>query len=275
MLHPVQPVWRQMIRFSLSTAFRFAPLAVIGLGLLAASGCGNSFAFRTPDPAVRFVAFGDSSTAGPSQRDYPSIMPDLSSESADAFSNEGMGGEETGEGLERLESLLASEIFPNAQMLMYWEGGNDIIDFIGDHDPFLLFSPDDVDFPFSSRLDDRLANIQANVQSAIRMANEAGLAVSVATYYPITAEVSECNALPLDILFPIQADHANAYVDRLNDALRAAAADEGAVVVDVAASGFVLLADLANYFNCNHLSAQGNEIVAQLFVDALGIASGG
>ena len=47
----------------------------------------------------------------------------------------------------------------------------------------------------------------------------------------------------------------------LNDRIRAAAANARALLVDVGASAGVLAADPANYFNCNHLSEQGNTIV--------------
>ena len=53
-----------------------------------------------------------------------------------------------------------------------------------------------------------------------------------------------------------------------DDRIRVAAA-QGAILVDVAAKNAVLQADGANYADCNHLSTQGNDIVAGLFADAV------
>ncbi|GAG17174.1 unnamed protein product, partial [marine sediment metagenome] len=66
-----------------------------------------------------------------------------------------------------------------------------------------------------------------------------------------------------------QAVNANAYLGRLNERIREAVAARGAILVDVGAEDEVIRPDQANYFNCNHLSEQGNEIVAELFFDAI------
>ena len=52
---------------------RFHVLLLIAAFVLV-GGCAD---FRLPDPAVVYVAFGDSSTAGPSERDYPDILREL------------------------------------------------------------------------------------------------------------------------------------------------------------------------------------------------------
>ena len=153
--------------------------------------------------------------------------------------------------------------------MLYWEGGNDLTQFLGDHDPFVLSSPDDRNFPFTEQLADALARTRDNVEAAIVLATGAGMDVYVATYFPLAPDIAVCDALPFGILLPAQGDRANAYVARLNDALREAAARGSAFVVDVAQSGFILTSDPNNYFNCNHLSAAGNEIAAQIFLDVL------
>ncbi|MEK7756569.1 MAG: hypothetical protein AAB385_05100, partial [Planctomycetota bacterium] len=63
--------------------------------------------------------------------------------------------------------------------------------------------------------------------------------------------------------------NANAYIARLNERIRTAADNQDAVLVDVAAVDDVLRQDQANYFDCNHLSEQGNGIVANLFFQSI------
>jgi lysophospholipase L1-like esterase len=251
----------------LTTCRRVRRVFRLGLAfILLFGGCTD---MRFPDPAVRYVAFGDSSTKGPSTRDYPDILREQMGEAPETFANEGSGGETSEEGVDRLNELLSNGIFPNAEVLFYWQGGNDITEFIGDFDPFLIFSPDEEGYLFSGPLANRLDETQANIEAAISSAQEAGLVVYVATYYFLRENIAECDPLPLDILLPGQAVNANAYVAMLNERIRQAAARQGAFLVDVAAEDEVIRADPANYFNCNHLSEQGNEIIAGLFFDAV------
>ncbi len=233
--------------------------------LLLVGGCVQ---IRIPDPDVVYVAFGDSSTAGPSTRDYADQLRELLGEGPETFANEGHGGETSQEGLGRLRGLLADEIFPSATVLFYWESGNDITEFIGDNDRLLLFSSADLDYPFDTELTRQLDETQANIESAIVAGKNASLTVYVATYYFLMEDFQDCGALPFDVIFPGQAERANEYIARLNQRIRSAAAAGGAILVDVAARDDELRADEANYFNCNHLSARGNAIVAGLFFDA-------
>jgi hypothetical protein len=232
-------------------------------------GCGNSDLFRLPEPAVRYVAFGDSTTKGPSERDYLLYVRDSLGLSADAVANEGSGGETTSEGLERLRSLMAAAIFPNAEVLLYWEGAKDLINLIHDLDPLLVLSPESPSYPLTAEVEDRLDAIQANVEAAIQVGRQSGLQVFVATYFSLPNGSFDCEPLLLGILLPPQAANANVYVDMLNDRIRTAASNQGAVLVDVASKDSELRSDPANYHNCNHLSAQGNEIVAEVFVQAI------
>ena len=103
----------------------------------------------------------------------------------------------------------------------------------------------------------------------MRLARGAGWEVHVATFFPIVANFGQCPAMPLDIILPGQAINANAYIRLLNDSIRSAAASGGANVLDVSSLGDLLAADGDNYFNCNHLSRVGNEIVAEFFADEL------
>jgi lysophospholipase L1-like esterase len=237
--------------------------------VISAALSGGCVDLRVPDPNVRYVAFGDSSTRGPSDRDYPDILREKLGVEPETFANEGHGGETSDEGLDRLSDLLAMDIFPNAEVLLYWEGGNDMTDLVEDVDPFLLYSPMDADFPHGDQLDRTLDEVQANIQAAIQAGRNAGWDVYVATYYLLREDLDICEALPLDIILPVQAANANDYVRLLNERIRRASRNAGAGLIDVAALDNQLRADPDNYFNCNHLSAQGNILVADLFADAL------
>lgn len=239
--------------------------------LLAWVGCTP---IRMPDPNVRYFAFGDSSTDGPARRDYPELLRDLLGEPADSFANEGNSGETSAEGLSRLKVLFENSIFPNAEVMLYWEGGNDVTEFIRNHDPFLLTSPDDANYPFGDDLAQRLSETQANIERALEAASREGLRNLVATYFLVREDLRQCDGLPLDVILPEQARNANDYVLKLNERIRVAAANQGATLVDVADLDEALRSDGANYFDCNHLSEQGNSIVAELFFQAIVEADG-
>lgn len=227
-----------------------------------AAGC------TPPDPAVLYIAFGDSATAGATSPAYPELLRQRLGEDAGTVVNEGDDGENSGQGVERLEGLLSQGLYPNAKALLYWEGGNDVVEFIRTHDPFFLLCPDDVNYPFTTALNAALDATQANIEDAIQLGRDAGLTVFVATYFALPETIIECDALLLNVLLPAQARWSNVYVEMLNDRIRVAAA-QGAILVDVAAKNAVLQADGANYADCNHLSTQGNDIVAGLFADAV------
>lgn len=241
-------------------------LGLVLAAIIAGSGCVG---IRMPDPNVRFVAVGDSTTAGASQRDYPDILREQLGEPRGTFVNEGHGGETTEEGLVRLKALLEDQMYPGAEVWFYWEGGNDIIEFVQAFDPLLSFSPNDVDYPFAISLTTRLDKIRGSIETAIATLRNAGMQVYVATLFPIRAETSGCPPMPGDIMSEQQAGNANALIVRLNDSIRTAVADGGAVLVDIAQIGGELQSDPANYADCNHLSALGNEIVAAMFVEVI------
>jgi hypothetical protein len=181
------------------------------------------------------------------------------------IANQGRGGETTGEGLDRLRQLISRSIYPNADTLLYWEGGADIIDLIREVDGQLVFSPSASDYPHSGPLTETLDRIQTNIEAAIGEGRMAGLTVYVATYFSLRESTAPCDPLSLHVILPSQAQNANGYILLLNERIRQAAAIKEAVVVDIASADDVLHADDSNFLNCNHLSDKGNEIVAQLF----------
>ena len=154
---------------------------ICALLFVGAIGCGTESAFRTPNPSVRYVAFGSSTTAGPSERDYPDFLRELLSEPEEAFANEGKSGETAPEGVKRLRDLIDAQIYVNAEVLLYWQGGAGVADLIGLIDPLLLFSPQSENYPFDDLLTETLGDIQAALEAGIEAAQEAGWRVYIAT----------------------------------------------------------------------------------------------
>ncbi len=245
-------------------------LTMLGLTGTALLG-GGCIDLRVPDPAVVYIAFGDSASSGSASDDYPGQLLTRLGEPPETLAREGEGGETSDEGLTRLQRLLVNGIYPGAEVLMYWEGGNDIKEFIEQHDRLLLYSPDDPDYPFDEELERHLDATQMDIEAAIAEGRDAGLQVYVATYFFLMEELSDCPALPLDLVLPTQARRANAYLTRLNERIRTAANRGGGILVDVAAEDADLRGSPQNYVNCNHLSAEGNSIVADLFFQAFRI----
>jgi hypothetical protein len=260
---------KDRIGSSRAAAYRSVRAALSLTLICSVIGCGDNH-IPIPDPAVRYLAFGDSGTSGSSGRDYPDILPELLGQPPGAIANQGRGGETTGEGLDRLRQLISLSIYPNAHALLYWEGGADIIDLIRQVDGQLLFSPTASSYPYTARLVETLDRIQTNIEAVITEGEMAGLTVCVATYFSLREVTAQCDPLSLHVILPSQAQNANGYVSLLNERIRQAAMNTGAIVVDIASADDVLRADDSNFLNCNHLSAKGNEIVAQLFAEALG-----
>ncbi|MCO6435595.1 MAG: SGNH/GDSL hydrolase family protein [Phycisphaerae bacterium] len=242
-----------------------APLAAAGLVLFLLPGCA---ALPLPDPNVRYIAFGDSTSRG-GDEGYPGRLMERLGEPASSLAVESHGGETSGAGRDRFVELLDQRLYPNARTLLFWEGGADVIQYIREHDPLLLHSPLDADYPYTAELVDQLDRTQAHLEDVVQRAKDAGLEVFIATYYPIREDFAWCKALLLDVILPAQARRANDYIAALNERIRAAAAEGGATLVDVAAAGDELQSDIANYANCNHLSAAGNALVAEAFLVAL------
>jgi hypothetical protein len=111
--------------------------------------------------------------------------------------------------------------------------------------------------------------VEGNIEAIVEEAQSRGLTVYVATYYTSREAVAPCDALFLDTIIPSQASNANDYIALLNQRIRQATQDTGAILVDVATLDDELRTTSANYFDCNHLSTQGNTLVAELFADII------
>ena len=255
-----------------SVVARMVPTSTFCIALLilvALGGCNGTPLFQLPDPAVRVIAFGDSTTDGPSDKQYTEFLQENPAIDPAAITNAGMGGETTTDGLPRLQQLLDSGLFPNAEIVIIWEGGNDLIDFIQQRDPFIAVPPESPLFLFGPQLAELLAHVQANLVQMIAASRNAGATPILVTYFFIPEDPIDCGLSPLPTLLPAQAITANGYVERLNTLIRDVGASETVAVVDVAALDAALRADIANYTNCNHLSANGNALAADMIGEAV------
>lgn len=240
-------------------------LAVALAGVLPGLACNG---VRLPDPDVRYVAFGDSMTAGPTPVDYPQILAELLGEPADAFANEGRGGEPTDAGLERLNRLISNGIFPNAHTLVYWQGGGDLVVFLRAYDPALVLAPEDPGYPLRPILIETLDRVQINNESAVLAGQAAGWHVVLATY-PLRPRMPlPCESLPVPIMLPEQVAIANTYTRLLNQRIRQAALNTGAMLVDIEADPR-LPGQIDTFVDCNHPGEAGNRIIAELLAAAL------
>lgn len=183
------------------------PLTLLLPLTLAIAGCAAA-----PDPAVRYIAFGDSTTAGPADTQYWQFLRDDLHQPAESFAGQGRGGEQTANGLDRLQGLLDAGLYPNARVLLYWQGGNDLIAFVHSHDPLLVLSPKAADYPFVAELAAALDTTQGNIEQAIRLGRQAGLTVYAANYFYLSAQTGQCKPALLGVLLPTQQDRVTEYI---------------------------------------------------------------
>jgi lysophospholipase L1-like esterase len=232
--------------------------------LTAGSCCPN------PSPDPLYVAFGDSITAGKDSPTYPHALASLLGLSPGKIANEGKSGESAHSGLERIQELFQEcNRYPNAIALLYLEGAAGLIDWIQEEDPLLLWDPLHPSYPLTAQLNERLANIQNNVKSAIQTAQGSVATTYVATYFDLLPWVSPCDAFALPFLLPAHTEIANNYTLLLNERISQAALETGSTLVDINAELGALEGDSSNFFDCNHPSGSGNQLIADVFHDVL------
>ncbi len=238
---------------------------IVCLVFATVTGCSS---ITVPRPNVTHIAFGDSATNGPADTNYHEFLAQMIGISRFDVGNEGVGGETSAEGRQRLSELLESDQYPNAEVLLYWQGGVNVTRFIREFDSFLTDSPLDEDYEFTAELNEMFDQLQDDLETGITRARERNLTVYVATYFPLYNGTLECDTLPLNLQFSLQYANGQAYIDLLNERIRTAAENAGAILVDVAADARIGT-DRDQYDDCNHMSDEGNELVAENFRDVL------
>jgi len=239
---------------------------LLSILILLIAGCG------TAKPNVEIICFGDSATAGAVDPAYPEQLSTIMGLMADQVENAGESGETTEKGLERLNGLISANVYPNAATFIYWQGGNDITDFVQGIDPFLIFSPNDPAYPFINQLNIVLDEVMQNIDSVVEKAQGAGWTVYVCNYYPILElgiQSLNCPASPFGMITEAQAKVVNGYQSFLNDAIQSVAVANGVEIVDINSLGPVLQSDTSRWHNCNHLNSIGNLLVAQKVMGVL------
>jgi len=206
------------------------------------------------------VCFGDSATAGAVDMSFPDYLEFFIDPGDGQVSNEGESGETAEEGVGRLFWLIISLQHYGAKVWTFWEGGNDLIDWVEETDPYLLNDPADSNYPYREELDAKLAYIADLIGGAVDLIRFAGAEAALGTYYDLMPWLP-CDASPLGFLTPGLAEKGNHYQQELNDTIRQVAADKDAPVADIANLA-VVNGHVLNYHNCNHMNAFGNFWVA-------------
>lgn len=239
------------------------------------SGC-----CKAPDYDALYVCFGDSITAGKDSPSYPDVLAGYLGLSANEVANEGESGESANNGAERIKNLFGNcDAYPNALALLYMEGAAGLIDWIQEKDPWLLFDPLNPGYPYQAELNERLGNIKNNIIEAVQTAQGDVESIYVANYFFLVPGISPCDLTPADLpLGPNQVDKVNNYVDLLNGKIEEAASETGSILVDVnlevgdwsgTACGEAPNDPRDCFTDCNHPSGSGNEVLAELFHDAI------
>lgn len=253
-----------------TAAARSAHILMWPAGLIVLAAAAAGCATRPADPRVHVIAFGDSTTKGPTGHDYSEMLADKLALPRDAVANEGSGGETSSRGAKRLRDLLIDRTYPNAHTVLVWLGGDDVIDFVQQRDPHAEHSPTSEAYAWLEELSELLWQVQWNIQTASRSATLLDMVVLVVTYPAVPYGLDDCPPLPGDRISPEQVAVANEYVMLLNDAIATAADNTGALLVHVEDLNWLLLAEPDRYFHdCVHLSADGNDVVAQAIAQAM------
>ena len=95
-----------------------ARAALLCLTICVCQGCGPA-----GRPEVRYVALGDSITGTLESDTWPRFLVELLGISGEAFAAEGSGGRTASEGLQRLREIVELDIYPNAEIFIYFLGG--------------------------------------------------------------------------------------------------------------------------------------------------------
>ena len=232
-------------------AFGWIVLAVSTLLLIGPATAGDD----------EVVCFGDSATAGAVDLSFPDYLEFFIDPGDGQVVNEGESGETTDEGYWRILWMVATFQHYDAKVWTYWEGGNDLIDWVEETDPLLLNDPLDPEYPYWNELQDELERIKFNIKLSVETIYVTGAEVVLGTYYEIVPWLP-CSCSPIGFFLPVHAEIANHYQSLLNEAIREVADELDAPVNDMENNLGPISGHLINYHDCNHMNAMGNFWVA-------------
>jgi lysophospholipase L1-like esterase len=215
---------------------------------------------------IILVCFGDSATHGAVDEHYPSYLEAWINPSSDDVVNEGKNGETSGEGLSRLRHIIDSHEYPNAKVYAYWEGGNDVIDWVQEVDPYLVWDPANPNYPFRNQLNSILSNMKDNLRQGVYKIQETTAQPILGNYYYLISYI-RCPLSPIGFLLPRMTTIANHYVDEITTTIYDLAAEEQIPLADI--NGELGQMPYEYYHDCNHASAIGNEAIAEVWYDVI------
>lgn len=200
------------------------------------------------DLLAETVAFGDSVTWGyGGQRG--GWVAHLEADRGATIANFGVPMEHAVNGKGRFAGPVGPlALAPNARRLLLLHGGNDLAK------AFLEEGCDascDVD-------EDEIAKITGHVADMVDMAERHDLHVTMATYWPVNAEICETKGAPR--LTPGESEKANEHIAAYTESLVALAEDRGVAIVRL--DELALHEDAANFYDCMHPSDEGYRKIA-------------
>ena len=214
----------------------------------------------------KVVCFGDSATEGASELSFPDYLEAFIEWGDGQVVNEGKSGETAEEGMWRMWWLLFSLKYINSHVWTYMEGGNDLIDWVTQIDPYLLFDPANPGYPHRQELDDKLAQIKDDLRTGIHNIRNKTSAEVVLGTYNYLASFTQCDPSPIGFLLPGMTEKANHYVDELNDNIRDLASEEDTPLADINESLGNFNGNLLFYHDCIHMNSLGNFVVALIWL---------
>lgn len=209
----------------------------------------------------KVVCFGDSYTAGPAALSFPDYLEFLIDPGDSDVVNEGEGGETSDEAFWRMLGMILIFEHFGADVWTITTGGNDLIDWLEDTDPFLMHDPTDPNYPYEDELNDLLETVKFNIGMCIDLIWISGSEAVLGTYMQVVPWLP-CDPSPIGFFTPGLADKANTYMMILNDAIREVAADKNVDVNDLEANLPWISGHLVNYYDCLHPNTVGNFSIA-------------
>ena len=217
-------------------------------------------------PSVILVCFGDSATKGAVEEHYPGYIEEWIQPDSDDVANEGKSGETSSEGLNRLQDIIDSDEFPNAQVYAIWEGGNDLIDWLSEIDRFMFFDPSKPWYPYTTELSEKLAEIKENLKDMITLVKDSGAVPVLGTYYYLMS-FKKCKYSPFNFLLPFMTRKLNHYVDKLNNMVNELSVEEDVILSNI--NGDLGTMPYWCYYDFNHANALGNKLIAEVWFETV------